>query len=177
MVKKIFFFAVVYFTLSCSSEKKESDIFLDINNKVLEREIIAYDQYTKSINKDKSYVICVNCLTINDSTSRYVIEGIISPSMIKHFPYNFKCKINNKVVFFRMIAGMVKNDWSRRNFFKIKEEAYLEFMEKYFPKDYRFFIKHKMTQLPDTYDEENCYLTFIHDKLVKKEMKVGLVWD
>ena len=176
MEKIIVAFVVMFFVSSCITNDKGKNVYLDINNKVLEQQIIEYEKYTESKNKNRSYILRIYCSEINDSTYRYIIEGIIDPELIKMMTYHFKCKIGEHEVFFTMLAGIVKKDLGRRNFFKIKTTAFVDFMQNYFPNDYKYYIENKGKEMQTIYEPEMCYLTFVQDKLVKKEMRKGMPW-
>ena len=77
---------------------------------MLEDEIMAYTKIIESENKNESFVVNVYCTEINDSTNKYVINGIINPELIKMTPYHFICKIGERDVFFTMLAGIVKKN-------------------------------------------------------------------
>lgn len=143
---------------------------------MLEQQISDYIRTTELENKGRPFVIIVFCLNINDSTTRYVISSEINPEAVKMMPYHFVCKIGKRDVFFTMLAGIVRKDWGKRNFFNLKEEAYLEFMKKYFPNDYKLLKEKKQKGYIILYEPDMCYLTFVYDKLVKKEMRRGLPW-
>lgn len=162
--------------MSCTTEKKQNDVYLEINNKELEQQIIEYTEYTDSTTIIHPYVLNVYCLEINDSTNRYIIQGDIDPSIFKMIPYHFICKVGGRDVFFTMLSGIVKKDWGKRNFFNLKESAYVDFMKKYFPEDYKYYIENKEKKVQINYEPNLCYLTFVQDKLVKKEMRRGLPW-
>lgn len=176
MGKIMKFLVMMLIITSCTAEKKQDDVYLKINNKELEYQIIEYTKIVESEIKNRSFVITVYCAEVNDSTSRYMINGIIDPKMVKMIPYHFICKVGEHDVFFTMLPGIVKKDSGKRNFFDLKESAYSDFMEKYFPKDYKYYKENKQKEFQVMYEPDMCYLTFVYDKLVKKEMKSGLHW-
>jgi len=49
-------------------------------------------------------------------------------------------------------------------------------MKKNFPEEYRMYINKVNDDIVITYEPQMCYLTFIEDKLVKKEMRSGMPW-
>lgn len=56
------------------------------------------------------------------------------------------------------------------------EKAYGGFIKRYFPGDYKYY-KDGTQKVPSVIDDiEMCYLTFVNDKLVKKELRRGLPW-
>lgn len=171
--------------MSCSTGKRQDNTYLEINNKELERQIIEYASYTDSTMNNSTYILNVYCFEVNDSTSRYVISSDIEPKSMKDIPYHFICKVGERDVFFTMLAGVVRKDWGKRNFFILKESAYVDFVEKYFPEKYKEYLEFERKKLAGTpipeklldfYEPEMCYLTFVYDKLVKKEMRSGLPW-
>lgn len=176
MVKKIIFLALVVLLISCNIVNKQSNVYLDLNNKQLEQQIINYSKYSDSLNKDRTYILRVYCSEVNDSTNRFVIESNIDIELIKMMPYHFICKVDGHEVFFTMLSGIVKKDWGKRNFFNLKQSSYLDLMKQYFPEEYKNYIKNEKTFPRVIYEPDLCYLTFINDKLVKKEMKRGLPW-
>jgi len=58
----------------------------------------------------------------------------------------------------------------------MKESAYADFIKKYFPGDYKYYEEHTQKVPRTMYEPEMCYLTFVNDKLVKKEKRRGLPW-
>lgn len=159
--------------LSCNS--KDSSVYLELNNSELEREISIYMSNVKFKNEQNS-IIHVYCKDIDDSTSQYVIGAEIDPNMIKDMPYNFVCLVDNRKVFFTMLAGIDKNYFGKNNMFILKNDTYLEFVKNNFPKEYER-IKHKKTDdVYLLYEPEMYYLTFTNNKLVKKEIRRGVPW-
>nr|WP_320039405.1 hypothetical protein [uncultured Bacteroides sp.] len=169
---KIVVLFLMLLTVSCTLNNQSND-YLELNNKVLEREIEGYAKYADSIFKE-SHIINVYCLEVNDSTSRYVVDCVTNPEIIKKWPYHFVCKIGERDVFFTMLAGIVKKDSGNKNFFNMDEKAYGGFIKRYFPGDYKYY-KEGMQKAPcNINDIEMYYLTFVNHKLVKKELKRGL---
>jgi hypothetical protein len=176
MAKQITLFLVLILLISCRQEK-QSDIYLELNNKTLESEILKYTKFTAENNKNQPFVIRVFCLEINDSTTRYVISSEIEASSFEFIPYHFVCKVGGQEVFFTMLAGISKYKWRKGNFFKLKESSYLKLMKKHFPKDYKQHIEKRQEHLGVLYEPDMYYLTFVNGKLVKKEIKRGMPWD
>ena len=176
MAKKITLFLVLILFISCRQEK-QSDIYLELNNKTLESEILKYTKITAKDNKNRPFVIRVFCLEINDSTTRYVIGSDIEASSFEFMPYHFVCKVGGQEVFFTMLAGISKYKWRKGNFFKLKESSYLKFMKKHFPEEYKIYVEKRQERVSDCYEPDMYYLTFVNGKLVKKEIKRGMPWD
>lgn len=176
MAKQITIFLVLILLISCRQEK-QSYIYLELNNKTLESEILKYTKFTAENNKNQPFVIHVFCLEINDSTARYVIDSDIDAEILEFTPYHFVCKVGGQEVFFTMLAGISKYNWGKGNFFKLKESSYLKFMKKHFPKDYKQHIEKRQEHVGACYDPDMYYLTFVNGKLVKKEIKMGMPWD
>nr|WP_320039407.1 hypothetical protein [uncultured Bacteroides sp.] len=171
---KIVVLFLMLLTVSCTMNNQSND-YLVLNNKVLEREIEGYAKFVDpQINEP--YVISVFCSEVNDSTSRYIINFITDPEDIQMWPYHFVCKIGERDVFFTMLAGIGKIGWKNNNFFYLKKEACDEFVKKYLPDDYKYYKKGTNKVPLVLYDTEMCYLTFVNDKLVKKELRRGLPW-
>ena len=173
MAKQITLFLVLILLISCRQEK-QSDIYLELNNKTLESEILKYTKTTAKEYKNQPFVIRVFCLEINDSTTRYVISSDIEASGFEFIPYHFVCKVGGQEVFFTMLAGI---NLGKGNFFKLKESSYLKFMKKHFPKDYKQYIEKQQEHVGAFHDPDMYYLTFVNGKLVKKEIKRGMPWD
>jgi len=176
MARKIIVFLVLLLFVSCTKEKQQNVTFLEINNNALNKQILDYIQMVKLHNKERPFIIRVFCLSINDSTTRYVISSDIEPDMIKKMPYHFVCKVGKQDVFFTMLAGIVRKDWGKLNFFNLKNSEYKHFIKEHFPNDYELALKKRQKDHITLYEPEMCYLTFVYDKLVKKEMRRGLPW-
>lgn len=171
---KIVVLLLMVSAMSCTMNNQSND-YLELNNKVLEQEIEGYAKFVDP-QIDEPYVIRVFCFEVNDTTSRYVIHFITQPEDIQMCPYHFVCKIGERDVFFTMLAGVGKTGWKDNNFFYLKKEACDEFVKKYLPDDYKYYEKGTNKVPWVLYDTEMCYLTFVNDKLVKKELRRGLPW-
>jgi len=182
---KLFYFLLLLLLCSCKSKHQQDDIFLEINNKELEKQIVEYKNQTDSLLGDKSYFLQVYCMEVNDSTNRYVITSEISEKMLDVLPYHFVCKVDGQDVYFTMLAGIERVHWPPHNFFKLKQSVYEQFMKKHFPENYKTYMDNKRKKAEgievyetmfDLYEPDMYYLTFVRDKLVKKESRSGLPW-
>jgi hypothetical protein len=173
MAKQITLFLVLILLISCRQEK-QSDIYLELNNKTLESEILKYTKFTAENNKNQPFVIRVLCLEINDSTTRYIIGSEVEPSDFKSTPYHFVCEVGGQEVFFTMLSGVSIYNCEKGNFFKLKESSYLKFMKKHFPKDYKLYVEKKKKGYYILNEPEMYYLTFINENLVEKRISMGM---
>ena len=173
MARQITLFLVLILLISCRQEK-QSDIYLELNNKTLESEILRYTKFTAENNKNQPFVIHVLCLEINDSTTRYIIGSEVEPSDFKSTPYHFVCEVGGQEVFFTMLSGISLCNWEKGNFFKLKESSYLKFMKKHFPEDYKLYVEKKQKGYFILNEPEMYYLTFINEKLVEKRISMGM---
>lgn len=179
-ISNFFFILATLFIVSCSNQKEGNETYLEINNKVLEKEIIEYDKFIDST-VSKPYVINVYCIEKNDSITRYVIGAIDGLDILEIIPYHFICKINNKDVYFTMYSGLVFGD-KNHNFFKLKQTEIERIMKKHFPEEYSRYLINKEKEkkgeiyeiVMSTFEPEMYYLTFNRDKLIKKEIRSGL---
>lgn len=184
MEKIIKFIVVIFLVVSCTTQKKENDVYLLLNNDELKHEIIRYAEFTDSIENNKQRIIRVYFSQINDSTEQFVITSDIDASLLEDIPYHFVCKIGEREVFFTAVAGLVRKDWGKRNFFNLKEKTYIEVMKRYFPKEHKEYLEQierikrgeTYSVLVRNYDPVNCYLTFVYDKLVNREMHIDSSW-
>jgi len=175
-----FWILATLFIVACSNKKEQNEAYLEINNKVLEKEIIEYDKFIDSTFSDP-YVIKVSCIEKNDSITRYVIGAIDGTDILEMFPYHFICKINNKDVFFTMYSGLVFGD-KKHNFFKLKQNEIERIMKKYFPQEYSKYLINKEKKkkgemyevIMTTFEPNMYYLTFNRGKLINKEIRRGL---
>lgn len=175
MGKKIIFLFILICLFSCIEKNRTNVYYLEIDNKELEEQIISYTKIIKSENKNNSFIIRVFCIEVNDSTTRYIINGESDPTLIKMWPYHFICKVGNENVFFTMLSGIVRRR-NEKNFFKLNKTSYLDFLKNYFPEDYKYQVKDIVKHSQLMYEPEMCYLTFMNNILVKKEMRRGLPW-
>lgn len=174
MWRLIYIFLFILLLTSCNQNRNVD--YLEISNHELKSQIIDYIRHTDSSLVNEPYIINVCCMNINDSTTRYVISSDINTETLDMLPYHFVCKVNDRDIYFIMLAGIVKKDWGKRNFFQLKKATALEYMKKNFPEEYRMYVKKIDDGIFITYEPEMCYLTFIEDKLVKKEMRSGMPW-
>lgn len=177
---KYLFTTVILLTACSETRKQQTDLYLEINNLELSGQIMEYKNYLDSTLSNKPYILRVSCFEINDSTSKYVISSDIQAYSFAMEPYHFKCKLNKTDVYFTMASGIVKsNDYGKtnNNFFKVSQNAIIEDVKKYFPKDYQYYLKYGQYPMNYIYDPELLYLTFIENRLVKKTYKRGLPND
>jgi hypothetical protein len=174
MVRNIYILILFLIFISCSQNYTAE--YLEISNSELKSQIIEYVNHTDSLLVKTPYSIDVCCMNVNDSTTRYVISSNIDSKTLRMFPYHFICKVNGRDIYFVMLAGIVKKDWGKRNFFNLKTTTKIEYMRKNFPEEYRKYKNKIDDGVFILYEPEMCYLTFIEDKLVKKEMRRGLPW-
>ncbi len=182
MATKIRIFILFILFVSCKANKEQNVDSLEINNKILENEIIKYSHYIDSIEQHNPFIVCVFFNQVNDSTKQFGITSSIDASLFQYTPYHFKCNIQNREVFFTAVAGLDEKSWPYSNFFNLKKSAYLQVMQKHFPKDYEKYLDDiermkrgvSCTEVEKFYDPLVCHLTFVHDKLIKKEIRGGL---
>ena len=175
MVKIIRILFLITVLTSCVKNKVEDNCYLEINNKELIQQIKEYKHFSDSINRGRPYVLNVSCYGPNDSTEKYTISSSIDAIGLISYPYHFICKVENYEVFFTMVSGNVESPYyvkTDRNFFKLKQNAILEYIKKYFPKDYEKYENYLKTgnfPCPDLiYEPESLHLKFINGRLVKK---------
>lgn len=176
MIRRVFLSFTLIFLVSCNFVGRQNDEYLDLNNKDLEREIINYYNFCDSICKNGQFVVHVTCIDINDSITKYVIEGLVSADVLYWFPYHFKCKVDSHDTYFTMKAGLVLDN-KRNNLFTLKQSAIEQFMKKHFPDEYTSnYKKNKEKYIRSAKDDEilgvlqprfYC-LTFKNEKLIKK---------
>lgn len=182
MVKQFKIFVLLILITSCTSQKKtdvhieltNTDAHMELTNKVLEREILEYSKYIDSITTTRPYILLVNISEVNDSTVQYHISCDIDGGIVKMRPYHFICKVGNKNVFFTLGAKALNEN---SGFFKMKENAYADFLRKYFPHEYETYKKLKTAKKGEfvkvtivCFEPETCFLTFVNGKLVTKYM-------
>ena len=183
MVKtfKILLFVLLF--TSCNSNKNNKNhenYYLEINNKELTKQIIEYKHFIDSLSQGRSFVLTVYCLEINDSVNKYVVSFISSAFGLSNHSYHFKCKVEDFDVLFIMVSGLVNSpDYGKTdlNFFKVKQPVILADIKKYFPEEYKDFIKYGNFPPPDMFEPEILHLTFVRDKLVKKIYRRGSFKD
>ncbi|MBP1664111.1 MAG: hypothetical protein H6Q19_1251 [Bacteroidetes bacterium] len=182
--RKLFWIFITLFLVACAKNKEKDEVYLELNNKELEREIIKYNNFIDSIS-DRSYVLNVYCIEKSNSITRYVIGAIDGTDILEMFPYHFICRINNNDVLFTMYSGLVNHD-KEKNFFKLKDEEMLRLMRKHFPIEYKTYLQNKEKEkkgettykhLGTIFEPEMYYLTFNKEKLIDKVIKRGLPCD
>jgi len=180
MVRTFKILLLILLFTSCKSNKNNENYYLEINNKELIKQIIEYKHFIESLNQANSFVLKIYCLELNDSVNKYVISKESSAFGFLNNSYNFKCKVEDFDVLFIMVSGLVNSpDYGKTNlnFFKVKQSIILEDIKKYFPEDYKYFMKNGNFPPPDMFEPEILHLTFIRGKLVKKAYKRGYFRD
>jgi len=157
---------------SCTKKSKKDYIYLEINNKQLEREIIEFTKIAKSPDKEDSIVIIVNYQHVNDSTMRF---GITNCFDYESQPFHFVCEINGRDVYFRDCDLENRINNMKKEFFKLKKSTMDEITMKYYPsklKDTTYIVgKDTFLIVPNFYTYQECALTFIRDSLVEKRYR------
>ena len=183
MVRTFKILLLVLLFTSCNSNKNHENhenYYLEINNKELTKQIIEYKHFIDSLCQGRSFVLTVYCCELNDSANKYVISKESSAFGFPINSYNFKCKVEDFDVLFIMVSGLVNSpDYGKTdlNFFKVKQPVILEDIKKYFPEEYKYFIKNGNFPPPDMFEPEILHLTFVRDKLVKKIYRRGSFKD
>lgn len=157
---------------SCTKNSKKDCIYLEINNKQLEREIIEFTKIAKNPNKEDSIVVIVNYQHVNDSTMRFGITNCFS---YDYEPFHFVCEINGRDVYFKDCDLENRINNSKKEFFKLKKSTKDEITNKYYPsklKETTYVVgKDTIIKMPNFYTYQECTLTFIRDSLVEKRYR------
>jgi len=178
MIRSTILSFALIFLVSCNFVGRQNDEYLDLNNKDLEREIVNYYNFCDSISKNDQFVVHVTCMDINDSISKYVLEGLVSAEVLYWFPYHFKCKVDSHDTYFTMKSGLVLNN-KRNNLFTLKQSAIEQFMKIHFPDEYANNYKKnkeeyirlaKKNEILGVLQPRFYCLTFKNGKLIKKDI-------
>lgn len=167
IIKSILFTVIIILLFSCKQQNNKNYIFLELNNKELEKQIIAYDRIIQS-SFEEPYNLVVTFCQMNDSVAKFYIS--FEPDMLGHAmsPFHFITQVNDKEVFFR-IQGMNNFYNDKKNFFQIKNEFLLDIAQKYFPENYNYYLEEK--EFPFMHiiiDDDIWELTFLREKLISK---------
>ncbi len=150
------------------------DDYIQINNKTLEKEIVAYRNFIMSdfpLKKGDSIYVGVFVKNIDDSINRYIITPIDDQYFFKAFPPHLICKVQGHDTFFTFTAGYSYDD--KNAVFRLKPDSFWKLTKKYFPKAYKTYKKKGYFGGFRIYEPKECYLTFINDSLINKTYEVG----
>lgn len=157
---------------SCINNSKRDYVYLEINNKQLEREIVEFTKIAKNPDKEDSVVLIVNYWHINDSTMKFQITNCFN---YEYEPFHFVCKVNGRDVYFKdtNLENRINN--TKKEFFKLKKSTKDEITKKYYPsklKEKTYIVgKDTFLIVPNFYSYHECTLTFIRDSLVEKRYR------
>lgn len=177
MVKTIYIFALLLFSVSCTKNNNNFTYSNEINNIVLINNIIEYKHFVDSLRNGKSTLIRVFCSSTNEQKTEFVIQPIADAYNLTAIPYQFKCRINQFDVYFTLKSCLVNSpDYGKTdlNFFKTKNEVLLLDVKKYFPLEYDSFLKYGSFTPTIIFEPELLQLIFDKNKLVYKKYKRSL---
>lgn len=173
MIKQVFFIVLTIIVLSCHNQRTSDNTELSdnisisqniaINNSKLKDEILNFLEN----NKEDSDVIRLTHQRRIDTVIyeiSFINEAIdLMPSKI--LPIHSWFNLDQYIVF-------VTFDFND-NFITINEATALKLIKQKFPDDYQYYLENKMLPVPDTGLKKILKLTFVDDKMVKKEFYKG----
>lgn len=167
--KTVVFLSVCLLLLAgCRHDARPEEYFLELDNKELEREIIAFTKEKEKENGNRNFMVNVGCKDINDSIKRYILFYKSQGWSWRVSPFHFVCRVGGRDVMFTMIAANSYPDM----LFDMDEWAYMYYLRKYYPQEYEA-QRTGREWYQTVYDGENCYLTFLNGKLIDKRISRG----
>jgi len=158
---------------SCSKNNKKDYVYLEINNKQLEHEIIEFTKIAKNEYKEDSVVIVVEYFHVNDSTMYFAITNDFS---YEYEAYHFVCEINGRDVYFQDVGFRRFINDPKKSFFQLKKECVEDITKKYYPRKLTEVKSYKVgnreyVKMPNFYSYQCLDLIFVRDKLVKRKYR------
>lgn len=181
----VFFMSVVALLPSCCRVEKKDDVEIHtdfvLQNDELEQAILEYQKRIFADNerrmaKGDSVYVSVYAKGINDSITRYVLFPVVDSNDLKFNAPFFTCMVGGHYVFFSF-RGSRLGYKEKDRILKLKDEVYETQLKNFFPNEY--ILKSKKNGLHSVYlyEPENCYLTFLYDRLIDKTYKRGADFD
>ena len=175
MNMRFFYLLLVVVCCSCSKNESYSDLVVEVCNDELRNAISEYqkkviEENKKEISDGDSIYIVVYFREMQDSIYRFVIQPLIHGDDISYSSILFKTTIDGRSVFFENMMGRELH-WGVRKkaFFDHPKQSKWNFVKRYFPKE-TDTIGMKLYRI---YEPEVCYLTFVKDSLIDKQMLHG----
>jgi hypothetical protein len=158
---------------SCTKNNKKDYVYLEINNKQLEHEIIEFTKIAENQYKEDSVVIVVEYYHVNDSTMDFTITNEFN---YEYEPYHFVCEINGRDVYFQDVGFRRFINDRKKSFFQLRKECVEDITRKYYPRKLTEKKSYKVGNyvyviVPDFYSYQCLYLSFVRDKLVKRRYR------
>ena len=196
IMKKIVFFTasvtiIVFFFLmlvvTCHRSPSEPTFQVEITNKALYHEILAYhdsilrSENAKQLAKGDSVYVKVYFKELNDSMTRYAMEYIYDLEILEIFPAEFVCMVGGHPVFFSAAGGNSQLDF-KHPYFGIPPQLNDALLKRYFPTKYEEKLRQRK-QMEETGHASVvrrishptiCFLTFLRDSLVDKQYGKGM---
>ena len=173
MVKQIFFVLLTIMVLSCQNQHKNDNIELSSDIKISQNIVVNNSKLKEELqnflenSKENSNIIRLTHQR-NIDTVIYEISFIndaidLMPSKI--LPIHSWFSFDQYIV-------CVTFDFND-NFMTMNELTALKLIKQMFPNDYQYYLEHKMLPVPDTGLKKILKLTFVDNKLIKKEFYKG----
>lgn len=158
---------------SCTKNNKKDYVYLEINNKQLEHEIIEFTKIAENQYKEDSVVIVVEYYHVNDSTMNFTITNEFN---YEYEAYHFVCEINGRDVYFQDVGFRRFINDRKKSFFQLKKECVEDITKKYYPRKLTEVKSYKVGNceyviMPNFYSYQCLYLTFVRDRLVKRRYR------
>ena len=166
MVRLSYLFLLLILTYSSCTRQKSNNMKtqLVINNKILKNEIIRYTQEVEASKIKYKYPY----LTINDlgaDTVEYTINYFYSPHFFNYHPIAFFVETENLLVPVEIQGLMFKSEFM----FELKKDVVMDYVKKYFPLEYKYYLENKDYPPPPTVREISWILIFKEGKLIEKK--------
>lgn len=184
----VFFFLVL--VVACRRSPSEPLFQVEVTNKVLYQEILAYhdsillSENAKELAKGDSVYVWVYFKELNDSMTRYAMEYICDLEILEFFPAEFVCMVGGHPVFFSAAGGNSQLDF-RHPYFGIPPQLNDALLKRYFPTKYEEKLR-QIKQMEETGHATMvrrfshptiCFLTFLRDSLMDKQYGKGMSRD
>lgn len=105
-LKTVVFLSVCLLLLAgCRHDARPEEYFLELDNKELEREIIAFTKEKEKESGNRNFMVNVGCKDINDSIKRYILFYSSQGWSWRVSPFHFVCRVGGRDVMFTMVAA------------------------------------------------------------------------
>lgn len=108
VLETVVFLSVCLLLLAgCRHDARPEEYFLELDNKELEREIIAFTKEKEQESGNRNFMVNVGCKDINDSIKRYILFYNSQGWSWRVSPFHFVCRVGGRDVMFTMVLQIL----------------------------------------------------------------------
>jgi len=189
-IVRVVMFFLLMLMVACHRSPSEPTFQVEVTNKVLYQEILAYhdsilqSENAKELAKGDSVYVWVYFKELNDSMKRYAMEYIYDLEILDIFPAEFVCMVGGHPVFFSAAGGNSQYDF-KHPYFGIPPQLNDALLKHYFPTKYEEKLRQRKQMEETGYASVASrishptiyFLTFLRDSLIDKQYGKGTPRD